>query len=75
MKKGNKENSNVIVIKRNSFSRVTERGDSANPNNATTSNTASANPNQRTSSISRIFGTDISNLTNGAPLQTPGSQI
>ena len=29
IKKGNKENSNVIVIKRNSFSRVTERGESA----------------------------------------------
>ena len=60
----------MIVIKRNSFSRATERGDSANhhPHNATMTSAApivaSANPANRTSSMSRIFGTDISNITN-----------
>ena len=91
LKKGNKENSNVIVIKRNSFSRATDRGgpgmagiESANQqhhympqqHNATIV-LASANPANRTSSMSRIFGTDISNIaTNGVPMPgiSPGLQ-
>lgn len=55
----------MLVIRRSSFSRANERAESANPlNNASaTLQIANVNPSSKIPSVSRIFGTDISNMT------------